>query len=162
MPDPVITLLSALLGTKSASLDTAILAVPFIATSKIAPSSIASASTESSAGWFKVTVEPTCTINTESLVAKLAPNIIVLLSTSAKPSVGADVPVLALCTTPLILTINWAALLTLAAEPELLPSLKSYVAILPSIVGAPLPPAGHKKRYLKSPVDVMKFLSLRL
>ena len=42
-----------------------------------------------------VVAEPICIINTESPVCKLAPNIIVLLSTSAKPSAGADVPVLA-------------------------------------------------------------------
>ena len=53
-----------------------------------------------------LTAEPICTIKTESPLAKLAPKTIVLASTNAKPSAGADVPVLAFCTTPLILTIN--------------------------------------------------------
>ena len=88
-----------------------------------------------------LTAEPICTMNILAPDAKLEPNIIVLLSTSAKPSVGALVPVLAFWITPSILTISWAALLTLAALPELLDSLKSYVAILPFKVGAPLPPA---------------------
>ena len=61
---------------------------------------------------------------------------------------------LAFWITPLILTNNCDAFVTLAADPVLLPSRKSYVATLAFIVGAPLQPAGHKNKYLKSPVDV--------
>ena len=57
-----------------------------------------------SPGVVIVKADPNCTINTLSPLARLAPNIIVLASTSANPSAGADVPVLAFCTTPLILT----------------------------------------------------------
>ena len=59
-----------------------------------------------SPGVVIVKADPNCTINTLSPLARLAPNIIVLASTSANPSAGADVPVLAFCTTPLILTSN--------------------------------------------------------
>ena len=49
--------------------------------------------TELSAGTFKVVAEPICIINTSAPVGKLLPKIIVLLSTIAKPSDGAEVPV---------------------------------------------------------------------
>ena len=120
----------------------------------IAPSTIFADVTVLSPGVGIVTAEPICIINTESPLARLAPNIIVLVSTIAKPSAGAEVPVLGFCITPLTETRSCAALVTLAAAPELLLSRKSYVAILPSKVGAPVPPAGHKNKNLKSPVDV--------
>ena len=79
----------------------------------------------SSPGVGILTAEPTCMIYTSAPLGKLLPNTIVLVSTKAKPSDGADVPVLGFCITPLTLTISCAALVTLAAAPELLPSRRS-------------------------------------
>ena len=81
--------------------------------------------TELSAGTFKLVAEPICIINIEDPVGKLLPKIIVLLSTIANPSEGAEVPVFGFCITPLMLTINCAAFVTVAAEPLVLPSLRS-------------------------------------
>ena len=72
----------------------------------IAPSTILADVTVLSPGVGILTADPICTINTESPLARLAPNIIVLASTNAKPSAGADVPVLAFWITPLTETSN--------------------------------------------------------
>ena len=69
--------------------------------------------------------EPIWTIKTLAPLGRLVPKIIVLASTKANPSDGAEVPVLAFWTTPLTLTSSCAALVTLADDPELLPSLRS-------------------------------------
>ena len=88
-----------------------------------APFWILAVATELSAGTCKSVAEPIWIINTSAPLGRLDPNIIVLASTIAYPSEGADVPVLAFCITPLTLTISCAALVTEAAVPPLLPSL---------------------------------------
>ena len=63
-----------------------------MSTFNIAPSTILFDVTVSSPGVGIDTEVPICIINTESPVCRLAPKTIVLASTKAKPSAGAEVP----------------------------------------------------------------------
>ena len=81
--------------TEFAAICAAVTASSAILAVSTAPLAILAALTVPSPGVGMLTADPICTINTESPLCKLAPNTIVLLSTSAKPSDGADVPVLA-------------------------------------------------------------------